>query len=237
MLRWRPLRKLLVLALPLAVLLSATAADAGSKQQLYAVGKPVCKAPKNPLTAHKAWCTALRRVLVKAGTKNALPFTPAAGATGAATMGPNFGLTPSDIVSAYHLSTSPTAGSGQTVAVVDAFNDPNIESDLGTFDTNYGLPTCTIANGCLKVVSQTGSTSALPVDDTTGWSVEESLDVEAAHGACPACHILLVEADSENNSDLAVAENEAAALHANEISNSFRGPGVAAPTFPAAFEP
>jgi subtilase family serine protease len=221
MLRWRPLPKLLVLALPLAVLMSAAAANAGSKQQLYAVGKPVCTAPKHLPTAHQATCTALRRVLVKAGTKGALPFTPAAGATGAATMGPNFGLTPSDIVSAYHLSTSPTAGSGQTVALVDAFNDPNIESDLGTFDTNYGLPACTKANGCLTVVSQTGSTSALPADDTTGWSVEESLDVEAVHGTCPACHILLVEANSESNSDLAAAENEAAAFHATEISNSF----------------
>src|SRR5436853_6723866 len=108
MLGRRSLPKLLVLALPLVVLVSATAASAGSKQQLFAIGKPVCKAPKNLLTAHKATCTALRRVLVKAGTKGALPFTPAAGAIGAATMGPNLGLTPSDIVSAYHLSTSPT---------------------------------------------------------------------------------------------------------------------------------
>ena len=237
MLGWRPLPRLLLLALLLAALASAAAANAGSKQQLYAVGKPVCKAPKNLLTAHKATCTALRRVLVKAGTKGARPFMPAAGAIGAATMGPNLGLTPSDIVSGYHLSTSPTAGSGQTVAIVDAFNDPNIESDLGTFDTNYGLPTCTKANGCLTVVSQTGSTTALPTDDTTGWSVEESLDVEAVHGACPACHILLVEANSENNSDLAAAENEAAALHATEISNSFGEPEVGTDsTFQSAFD-
>jgi Subtilase family len=229
------LPKLVVLVLPLAALVSAAAANAGSKQ-LYAVGKPVCKAPKNILTAHRATCTALRRVLVKAGAKGALPFTPAAGATGADTMGPNFGLTPSDIVTAYHLATSPTAGSGQTLAIVDAFNDPNIESDLGTFDTNYGLPACTKLNGCLTVVSQTGSTSALPADDTTGWSVEESLDVEAAHGVCPACHILLVEADSDSNSDLAAAENEAAALGANEISNSFGEPEMSDPTFQAAFD-
>ena len=137
MLRWRPLPRLLVLTLPLAALMSAAAANAGSKQQLYAVGKPVCKAPKQLLTAHKATCTALRRVLVKAGTKGALPFTPAAGATGAATMGPNLGLTPSDIVSAYHLTTSPTAGSGQTVALVDAFNDPEHRS--GSRDVRHQL--------------------------------------------------------------------------------------------------
>ena len=80
MLRGRPLPKLLVLTLPLAALVSAAAANAGSKQQLYAVGKPVCKQSKQVLTAHQATCTALRRVFVKAGTKGALPFTPAAGA-------------------------------------------------------------------------------------------------------------------------------------------------------------
>jgi hypothetical protein len=215
----RALPKLVVLALLVSGLVSAGAANAGPKQ-LYAVGKPVCKTPKNVLTAHRATCTALRRVLVKAGTNGAKPFTPAAGATGAATMGPNLGLTPSDIVSAYHLTTSPTAGATQTIALVDAYNDPNIQSDLATFDTQYGLS----CSGCLTVVGQTGSTSSLPADDTTGWSVEESLDVEAAHGVCPACHILLVEANSDGNADLAAAENEAAALGANEISNSFGEP-------------
>src|SRR5205807_9877009 len=87
----------------------------------------------------------------------------------------------------------------------------------------------------LTVVGQTGSSPSLPADDTAGWSVEESLDVEAVHGACPACHILLVEANSDGNSDLAAAENEAAALHATEISNSFGEPEVADPTFQAAF--
>lgn len=231
MLGRRTLPKLVVLVLSAATLVSAGAANAGPKQ-LYAVGKPVCKTPKNVLTAHRATCTALRRVLVKAGTNGAKPFTPAAGATGAATMGPNLGLTPSDIVSAYHLTNSPTAGANQTIALVDAYNDPNIQSDLNTFDTQYGLS----CSGCLTVVGQTGSTSSLPADDTTGWSVEESLDVEAAHGVCPACHILLVEANSDGNADLAAAENEAAALGANEISNSFGEPEAGTDsTFQAAF--
>src|SRR5579862_6656703 len=227
----RTLPKLVVLMLAVATLVAAGAANAGPKQ-LYAVGKPVCKTPKNVLTAHRATCTALRRVLVKAGTSGAKPFTPAAGATGAATMGPNLGLTPSDIVSAYHLTTSPTAGSNQTIALVDAYNDPNIQSDLDTFDTQYGLS----CSSCLTVVGQTGSTSSLPADDTTGWSVEESLDVEAVHGVCPACHILLVEANSDGNADLAAAENEAAVLGATEISNSFGEPEAETDsTFQAAF--
>jgi hypothetical protein len=232
MLRSRTLPTLAVLALPLAALVSAAAASGGSSQ-LYAVGKPVCKTPKHVTTAHSATCTALRRVLVKVGTKGAQPFTPAAGATGAATMGPNFGLTPSDIVSAYHLSTAPTAGNTQTVAIVDAYNDPKIQADLATFDTQYGLS----CNNCLTVVSQTGSTTTLPPNDTTGWSVEESLDVEAVHGACPACHIILVEATSESNANLAIAENEAATLGATEISNSFGEPESGGDnTFKAAFD-
>ncbi|HJQ74422.1 MAG TPA: S53 family peptidase [Gaiellaceae bacterium] len=229
--RWGTLSKLTVLALPLAALVSAAAASAGSSQ-LYAVGKPVCKAPKHLLTAGNATCTAMRRVLVKVGTKGAQPFTPAAGATGASTMGPNLGLTPSDLVSAYHLSTSASAGSNQTVAIVDAFNDPKIKSDLATFDTQYGLP----CNNCLTVVSQTGSTTSLPPNDTTGWSIEESLDVQAVHGICPACHILLVEATSDSDANLATAENEAATLGATEISNSFGGPEAGTTSsFAAAF--
>ncbi len=224
------LPKVVLLALPLAALVSAAAASAGLTQ-LYAVGVPVCAQPAPNSTAHRATCTALRRVLVPAATKGAQRFTPAGGANGAATMGPNLGLTPSDIAAAYHLSTSPTAGSTQTVAIVDAFNDPTIQSDLDAFDAQYGLS----CSSCLTIVGQTGSPSSLPADDTTGWSVEESLDVEAVHGACPACHILLVEANSESNSDLAAAENEAAALHATEISNSFGEPEVADPTFQAAF--
>jgi hypothetical protein len=213
------LPKLVMFTLPLAALVSAAAAHAGITP-LYAVGKPVCKTPKNSLTAHRMTCTALRRVLVKVGTKGARQFTPAGGATGAGTMGPNLGLTPGDIVSAYHLSTSPTAGSTQTVAIVDAFNDPKIAADLATFDTQYGLP----CSSCLTVVGQTGSSSSLPSNDTSGWSQEESLDVEAAHGLCPACHILVVETNSALDTDLAAGENEAAALGATEISNSFGGP-------------
>jgi hypothetical protein len=224
------LPKLVLLVLPLAALVSAAAASAGSTQ-LYAVGVPVCAEPMPLLMAHAATCTAVRRVLVPAGTRGAQRLTPAAGATGTATMGPNFGLTPSDITTAYHLSTSPTAGSTQTIAIVDAFNDPNIQSDLQTFDAQYGLP----CKSCLTVVSQTGSSSNLPADDTAGWSVEESLDVEAAHGACPACHILVVEATSDDNADLAAAENEAAKLHATEISNSFGEPEAADASFQAAF--
>ncbi|HEV2371598.1 MAG TPA: PKD domain-containing protein [Streptosporangiaceae bacterium] len=155
------------------------------------------------------------------GTRGARKFKIAAGATGAGTIGPNGGLTPGDLGTAYGLTT--TGGSGQTVAIVDAYNDPNINADLQTFDSQYGLAACSTTNGCLQVVNQAGGT-ALPANDTSGWSVEETLDVQAVHSVCQGCKILLVEASSANDSDLATAENTAVALGANEVSNSFGEP-------------
>jgi len=203
----------------LALMLVATPA-ALAKTTEYAIGKPVCKA--NPKPGH-ATCFAMRRVLVKRGTSGARPFVAGDGArASAATIGPAGGLTPSDFATAYGYSSTAT-GSGQTVAVVDAYNDPNIDSDLQTFDSQYGLATCSTANGCLKVVSQTGSTTALPANDTTGWSVEESLDVETVHSVCQECKIILVETNSQATSDLVAGVTEAVALKANEISNSYGG--------------
>lgn len=115
---------------------------------------------------------------------------------------------------------STTNGKGQTIAIVDAYNDPNIEADLGVYDTHYGLPTCTTANGCFKKVNQTGGTSYPP--SNAGWALEISLDVEIVHAACPNCKILLVEATSNSFSNLLAAENYAVA-HANVVSNSWGG--------------
>jgi subtilase family serine protease len=205
-----------------ASLAAATAADAAQTfvagRTYFAIGVPVCTAPKQVKAAR---CFAVRRVLVDEKTSGALPFKPGAGALGNDTIGPAGGLTPSDLTTAYALPTAD--GAGQTVAVVDAYNDPNIAADLKTFDTNYGLKACTKANGCLKVVGQTGTTTSLPANDTTGWSVEESLDVETVHSVCPKCKIVLVEANSPSDSDLGTAENTAVALGATVVSNSFGG--------------
>jgi subtilase family serine protease len=115
---------------------------------------------------------------------------------------------------------SGTAGSGQTVAIVDAYDDPNIESDLAVYSSTYGLPPCTTANGCFKKVDQTGGTS-YPRKDA-GWSLEISLDVEIAHAVCPNCKILLVEAASNSFANLIAAEDYAKA-NANVVSNSWGG--------------
>ena len=155
-------------------------------------------------------------------------------ASPAGTMGPGGGLTPTDITSVYGLSGT---GRGQTVAIVDAYNDPKIDADLQTFDAEYGLAACSIASGCLKVVNETGGTT-LPANDTIGWSGEESLDVEAVHSVCSACKIVLVEASTASDADLATAENTAAStIHATEITNSFGEPETGGgPTFAHAFD-
>ena len=111
------------------------------------------------------------------------------------------GLTPQQVRKAYgfdQISIAGVSGSGagQTIAIVDAYNDPNIASDLMTFDKQFSLP-----DPVLKKVSQTGSSTALPATDS-GWATEISLDVEWAYAIAPKANILLVEAKSDSLSDL-----------------------------------
>ncbi|MGO9488664.1 MAG: S8 family serine peptidase [Solirubrobacteraceae bacterium] len=110
------------------------------------------------------------------------------------------------------------------MAIVDAFDDPNLEADLASFDAHYGLAACTAADGCLQEVNQEGEPAPLPAADTVGWSVEMSLDVETVHSVCPACKLLVVEADSESLADLAGAVDEAVDLGAGEVSHSYGAP-------------
>lgn len=116
----------------------------------------------------------------------------------------------------------PSSFGGQTIAIVDAFHTPNIESDLNTYSTYYNLPACTKANGCLTVVNQNGGTT-LPTTVNSGWAMETSMDVEIAHMVCQTCKILLVEANSNSFVNLGTAVNTAARLGATEISNSYGG--------------
>ena len=214
--------RLLGLSAALALALYTWAATSGAaslRHELrdpgtsYASIRPVCSAP----APHEAQCLALELVPAAAGAEGAVPYTRAAGAT---SVGPAGGLTPADLASAYGY-TGAVGGAGQTVAIVDAYDDPKIEADLAAFDANYGLDACTQANGCFTKVGQSGSTSALPAADTRGWTVEIALDVETVHSACPNCKIVLVEASSEALGDLALATDEAVALGAGEVSNSY----------------
>jgi subtilase family serine protease len=128
------------------------------------------------------------------------------------------GYGPADLSSAYNLPS--TGGSGVTVAVVDAMDDPDAASDLATYRSTFGLPPCTAASGCFTKVNQNGGTT-YPAPDA-GWSGEIVLDIEMVSAACPSCKILLVEANSANDNDLDTAVNYAAA-HATVVSNSYGG--------------
>ncbi len=136
------------------------------------------------------------------------------------TSGP-VGLGPSQIQSAYKLAGLHSGG--RTVAIVDAYDDPNAASDLATFRKAYGLSACSAANSCFKKVNENGAASPLPSTDY-GWSEEISLDLDAVSSACPDCHIVLVEASSANTSDLDKAEDTAAAQPGvAAVSNSWGG--------------
>lgn len=130
------------------------------------------------------------------------------------------GLNPSDLQAAYKLP-SATAGKGQTIAIVDAYDDPNAESDLGVYRAQFGLPPCTTANGCFRKVDQHGGTNYPDADPN--WSAEISLDLDMVSAACPNCHILLVEASGNGYDQLGGAVNTAASLGAQVISNSYGG--------------
>jgi subtilase family serine protease len=130
------------------------------------------------------------------------------------------GYGPSDLDSAYNVPT--TQGSGKTVAIVDAYDDPNAASDLSTYRSNFGLSACTTANGCFTKVNQNGAASPLPAANA-GWSSEIMLDLEMVSAICPNCHILLVEANSPTTANLGTAVNTAVAKGAVAVSNSYGG--------------
>jgi len=123
------------------------------------------------------------------------------------------GLSPNTIEGVYGYSKSDEAGAGETIALVDAYNDPNAAGDLAKFSTQYGLPAAKF-----RQVSQTGG-STLPATES-GWDLEISLDIEWAHAIAPGASILLVEAKTASLANLLAAETYASA-HANYVSNSW----------------
>jgi subtilase family serine protease len=157
-----------------------------------------------------------------------LPVVPAATAS-------HDGLGPADLRKAYSLASAAVRnGTGQTVALVDAYDDPTIESDLNTYRAYYGIPPCTTANGCFRKVNQDGEQGSYPIANPQ-WEPEIALDVEMVSAICPNCHILLVEANSADeavamsnpvqHSDLGAAVDTAVNLGATEVSNSYGSVG------------
>ncbi len=127
------------------------------------------------------------------------------------------GIAPAQIKTAYGFPAL-YQGSGEVIAIVDAYDDPNIEADLNTFSTKYGLPACTTANGCFTKLYASGTK---PAGDT-GWGEEMSLDVEWAHAVAPAAKILLVEA-ADDGDGLYTAVQVAIQQKASVISLSWGG--------------
>jgi subtilase family serine protease len=191
------------LALVTAAATATTAAASTPQQAPSAAGKHAARACGAPA---KGAAACLAQVMVSNSTGRP-----------AATGSPS-GLNPADIQSAYKLSGSTAA----TVAIVDAYNDPTAEADLGVYRSTFGLPACTTANGCFRKVSQTGSTPNLPRTNAS-WAVEISLDIDMVSATCPTCHILLVEAKSNSFANLAAGVNYAATQGVAAISNSYGG--------------
>ncbi len=190
---------LLALGLPAAAL-AAPVGNPGQASGKAQTVTPLCGAP----TKGKAECLSLRRDDI-AGGKGIRPLATVAG------------FAPADLRSAYQLPAN--GGAGATVAIVDAFHDPNADADLAVYRAQFGLPECSIANGCFSQVDQRGGTSYPPAND--GWAGEISLDLDMVSAVAPAAHILLVEADSNAIDDLGAAVDEAVALGAKYVSNSY----------------
>ena len=196
-----------------------TSTGAGSAQAPFSgTAQTVCS------SAPAGYASCLARIINPASEQSHFSFF-SRGATDAGAAAPAVtvsGLAPTNIKSVYGFSTSTLAGSGETIALVDAYDDPTVASDLSTFSSQWGLPSCTTSTGCFTKVNQTGGTR-LPASNSQlaeEWALEISLDVEWAHAVAPGARILLVEANSSSLSDLLTAETYAGA-HANYVSNSW----------------
>jgi len=134
------------------------------------------------------------------------------------------GYGPGQLQAAYNLAAASGANGGSaTVAIVDAYDDPNAASDLAVYRSTMGLAPCTTGNGCFKKVNQKGQTTGLPRGNA-GWAEEISLDLDMVSAICPNCHILLVEASSNSFANLAAAVDQAAnTAGVVAISNSYGG--------------
>jgi subtilase family serine protease len=154
-----------------------------------------------------------------------------AGGTPRATFAPT-GYGPAQFHGAYALPT--IAAVPQTIAIVDAYDDPTIASDLSYYSSYYGLPPCTTTNGCFQKLNQYGQPGPYP-NKNSGWALEISLDVETAHQICQNCKIVLLEANSSSLADLEAAVNTAATLGATEISNSYGGSEFSSETTDTAY--
>jgi subtilase family serine protease len=164
------------------------------------------------------------------------PNAASAASSSSAPQTPPQTYSPAWLQQAYDLSyLSQTAGSGDTVALVDYGNDPTAESDLAYWRSHWGLPACTTANGCFKKVNAEGQASPLPPTGPNDWVAEESLDADAVSALCPNCHIILIEVGLSGDGGFDGAQAEAVSMGAKQISNSWGDDETGLPTDSAAY--
>jgi hypothetical protein len=132
------------------------------------------------------------------------------------------GFKPKELHEAYSLPTSVPSSSNQTIALVDAYNDPTAEADLAVYDKEFDLPACTSANGCFRKLNDEGHTTPLP-ESNGGWATEISLDLQMARAICEGCRLMLVEAANSSFAALGEAVDSAVKAGATEVSNSYGG--------------
>jgi len=118
---------------------------------------------------------------------------------------------------AYGVDQIANQGADQIIGIVDGFDYPSVEADLGVFTSQFGLPACTKANGCLTVIYATGTKPPA----NAGWSGETSLDVQWAHAIAPQARILLVEAPNGGTKALLESVPVAVAHGATVINMSW----------------
>jgi hypothetical protein len=201
------------------VLLVSIAAAVASAAPAAAASSPVAQAHAAPSSAAVCGPAAPGFARCLSLVRTDLAAVPSSQVTPLATPS---GYGPASLQAAYNLAAaSLNNGAGRTVAVVDAYDQPNAESDLAAYRTQYGLPPCTTANGCFRKVNQSGGTSYPRAN--SGWGLEISLDLQMVSAICPNCKILLVEASSASFADLGTAVNRAVTMGAVAVSNSYAG--------------
>lgn len=132
------------------------------------------------------------------------------------------GWTAPELQQAYSLPSS-QLGQGKKIAVVTAYDAPNIHSDLATYRDAFGLPTCTTADGCFTVVGQDGS-STLPSSTDDDWAAEATLDLQMISAICPNCSLVLVEANSNSLTDMLAAVDTAKTMGVDAVNMSWGAP-------------
>jgi hypothetical protein len=142
---------------------------------------------------------------------NPIAVPSSAGATPLAAQAIPAALTASQVRQAYGLNqisfnggTIGGNGAGQTIAIITAYDDPNIGLDLSHFDSQMGLS----APPSFTKYLQGGLTQS-----SADWSLETSLDVEWAHAMAPGANLVLVEAKSASVADLFSAVDFARSLN------------------------